>query len=76
ILEKDKAHIESITVSKNKNTASHVILREIPLQEGDVFSLDKFKIGMVNLQQLGYFSNVVPDIVPSNTEGLMKINLN
>ncbi|MBB6042776.1 outer membrane protein assembly factor BamA [Borreliella yangtzensis] len=76
ILEKDKAHIESITVSKNKNTASHVILREIPLQEGDVFSLDKFKMGMVNLQQLGYFSNVVPDIVPSNTEGLMRINLN
>ena len=74
IVEKDKAHIESITVSGNKKTASHVILREIPLMEGDVFSLEKFRMGMFNLQRLGYFGNVVPDIAQSNIDGLMKIN--
>ncbi|AAX17291.1 outer membrane protein assembly factor BamA [Borrelia hermsii] len=74
ILEKEKAHIESITVSGNKKTASHVILREIPLMEGDVFSLEKLRMGMLNLQRLGYFGNVIPDVVPSSIEGLMKIN--
>ncbi|ETZ19003.1 Outer membrane protein [Borrelia duttonii CR2A] len=74
ILEKDKAHIESITVSGNNKTDSHVILREIPLIEGDVFSLERLRMGMLNLQRLGYFGNVVPDVVPSNIEGLMKIN--
>ncbi|WP_407637304.1 outer membrane protein assembly factor BamA [Borrelia persica] len=74
IVEKDKAHIESITVSGNNKTASHVILREIPLVEGDVFSLEKLRMGMLNLQRLGYFGNVIPDVVPSNIEGLMKIN--
>ncbi|AYE36642.1 outer membrane protein assembly factor BamA [Borrelia turcica IST7] len=74
IVEKDKAHIESINISGNKKTASHVILREIPLMEGDVFSLEKFRMGMLNLQRLGYFGNVVPDIAQSNIDGLMKIN--
>ncbi|UPA07226.1 outer membrane protein assembly factor BamA [Borrelia anserina] len=74
IVEKDKAHIESITVSGNKKTASHVILREIPLMEGDVFSLEKLRMGLFNLQRLGYFGNVVPYAVPSNIEGLMKID--
>ncbi len=74
IIEKDKAHIESITISGNKKTASHVILREIPLMEGDVFSLERLRMGMLNLQRLGYFGNVVPDVVPSSIEGLMRIN--
>ncbi|AHH04599.1 Putative outer membrane protein assembly factor [Borrelia miyamotoi] len=74
IFEREKAHIESITVSGNKRTSDHVILREIPLVEGDIFSLERLRMGMLNLQRIGYFGNVIPDIVPSNTEGLMKIN--
>ncbi|BCR22204.1 Putative outer membrane protein assembly factor [Borrelia sp. HM] len=74
ITEKEKAHIESITVSGNKRTAQYVILREIPLVEGDIFNLERLRMGMLNLQRIGYFGNVVPDIVPSNIEGLMKIN--
>ena len=38
IVERNRAHIENIIVRGNKKTHSSVILREMPLEAGDVFS--------------------------------------
>ncbi|MCL2880887.1 MAG: outer membrane protein assembly factor BamA, partial [Treponema sp.] len=41
IIERGRAHIESITIRGNEKTRTDVILREIPLEPGDVFSKTK-----------------------------------
>ncbi|MDR2102737.1 MAG: outer membrane protein assembly factor BamA [Treponema sp.] len=73
ILERGRAHIENILVRGNQKTKDHVILREIPLEPGDVFSKTKVMDGMRNLYNLQYFSNVVPDTPPGSTDSLMDL---
>jgi len=42
IVERDRAYIENIIIIGNVKTRDNVILREIPLEPGDVFSRTKF----------------------------------
>jgi outer membrane protein insertion porin family len=73
IVERGRAHIENILVRGNKKTKTNVILREIPLEPGDVFSKTKVMDGMRNLYNLQYFSNVVPETPPGSTDSLMDL---
>ncbi|MDR3138966.1 MAG: outer membrane protein assembly factor BamA [Treponema sp.] len=73
ILERGRAHIENILVRGNQKTKTHVILREIPLEPGDVFSKTKVMDGMRNLYNLQYFSNVIPETPPGSTDSLMDL---
>ena len=61
IRESVRSHIENIIIKGNTKTKDYVILREIPIQSGDIFSRDKIINGLRNLMNLQYFSNVVPD---------------
>ncbi len=73
IVERQRAYIESITVTGNEKTADEVILREIPLEVGDVFSVSRLRTGLSALQNLQYFSNVVPEFPPGSADGLMQL---
>jgi outer membrane protein insertion porin family len=73
VVERGRAHIENILVRGNKKTKTNVILREISLEPGDVFSKTKVMDGMRNLYNLQYFSNVVPETPPGSTDSLMDL---
>ncbi|MDR1099657.1 MAG: outer membrane protein assembly factor BamA [Treponema sp.] len=73
IVERGRAHIENIIVRGNEKTRTEVILREIPLEPGDVFSRTKVLDGMRNLYNLQYFSNVIPDTPPGSEDSLMDL---
>ena len=76
ITERGRAHIENIIIRGNKKTKDHVILREIPLESGDIYSNTKVIAGLRNLMNLQYFSNVFPEPVPGSEEGLMDLIIN
>ncbi|MDR1900519.1 MAG: outer membrane protein assembly factor BamA [Treponema sp.] len=76
IVERGRAHIENIIIRGNEKTKTEVILREIPLEPGDVFSKTKVMEGLRNLSNLQYFSVVVPDNPPGSTDSLMDLIFN
>ena len=76
IQERVRAHIERISVRGNEKTAKDVILREIPLVVGDVFSVGRIREGIQNLNNLQYFSSVAVENPPGSVEGLMELIIN
>ncbi|MCR5699752.1 MAG: outer membrane protein assembly factor BamA [Treponemataceae bacterium] len=75
IVEKERSHIENIIVKGNEKTKDYVIIREIPLESGDIFSKSKLTSGLRNLNNLQYFSSVYPQIVPGSEENLVDLIL-
>ena len=71
--EKPRSHIENIIVKGNEKTKDYVIRREIPIDEGDIFSNAKITNGMRNLYNLQFFSAVVPEVVQGSEENLVDI---
>jgi len=71
IVERGRAYIEDIVIVGNEKTKTEVILREIPLEPGDVFSKTKVMDAMRNLYNLQFFSMVMPDTQPGSAENLM-----
>jgi len=73
ITERPRAHIERIVVVGNEKTADEVVLREIPLEVGDVFNVARIREGIQNLNNLQYFSAVTAEYPPGSAEGLMEL---
>ena len=73
ITEFEKAHIENIILQGNEKTKDYVITRELPFEEGDIFSVDKIRQGYLNLYNLQYFSAVNIDPVEGSERGLMDL---
>ena len=73
ITERGRAHIENIVIKGNEKTKDWVILREIPLEPGDVFSKAKVMDGLRNLYNLQYFSLVNPETPPGSADALMDL---
>ncbi|WP_428769056.1 outer membrane protein assembly factor BamA [Treponema sp. HNW] len=73
ITESRRSHIEKISITGNKKTKDYVILREIPLESGDIFSKRKIETGLRSLYNLGFFSSVIPQIVQGSEENLMEL---
>jgi outer membrane protein insertion porin family len=73
IVERGRAHIENIIIRGNEKTKTAVILREIPLEPGDVFSKTKIMDAMRNLYNLQYFSVVAPEPMPGSEDSLMDL---
>jgi outer membrane protein insertion porin family len=76
IVERGRAHIESVVIRGNEKTKDSVILREIPMESGDIFSRAKVMEGMRNLYNLQFFSNIQPDMQPGSDENLMNLIFN
>ena len=73
ITERSRAYIENLIVVGNEKTRTDVILREIPLEPGDVFSKTKVMDAMRNLYNLQYFSMIIPDTLQGSSESLMDL---
>ena len=51
---------------KSTKTKDYVIFRELPFEEGDIFSKTKVIQGLRNLYNLQFFSSVQPETPPGN----------
>lgn len=76
INEKSRSHIEHIIIKGNNKTKEHVIRREIPIEEGDVFSRDKIMNGYRNLYNLQFFSSVMPEYEMGSEPNLVDLIFN
>ena len=76
IVERPRSHIENIVLKGNEKTKDYVILRELPIESGDIFSKTKVTNGLRNLYNLQFFSAIVPDIVAGSEENLVDLVLN
>lgn len=76
IMENPRSHIENIFIKGNEKTKDYVILRELPIESGDIFSKTKITNGLRNLFNLQFFSAIVPEIVPGSEENLVDLVLN
>jgi outer membrane protein insertion porin family len=76
IVERDRAHIESIAFKGNTKSREKVLYRELPLQVGDIFSKAKIVEGLRNLYNLQYFSSIQPEMQPGSADGLMALVVN
>jgi len=85
ISEYDRAYIEKITVKfmddsdplkKGKHkTRPFVITRELPFEEGDIFSKAKIEDAIRNLYNLQYFADVRTNPVQGSEFGLMEVDI-
>jgi len=73
IVERGRAYIEDVIIRGNEKTKTNVILREIPLEPGDVFSKTKVMDAMRNLYNLQFFSTVIPDTPQGSADSLMEL---
>ena len=73
IVEHSRSHIENIIIKGNNKTKENVIKREIPIEEGDIFSREKILNGIRNLMNLQYFSNIIPEPQQGSEENLVDL---
>jgi len=73
IVERDRAHIESIAFKGNTKTKEYVLARELPLEVGDIFSKAKVVEGLRNLYNLQYFSSIEPEMHQGSADNLMDL---
>lgn len=76
IVENARSHVEHIIIKGNSKTKEDVIRREIPIEDGDIFSNTKVYTGLRNLYNLQYFSNVLPEVTPGSEANLVDIVFN
>jgi len=67
--EGEPASIRDVRVVDNHKTHDHVILREMRLFPGDVFSNALIELSQRDIFQLGYFTNVMPEFKPADQAG-------
>lgn len=75
IVEKGVAHVGSIAVTGNEKTKDIVILREIQIESGDVFSRQKVVDSLSNIMSTSIFTNVIPEL-NTNDDGDMDLVFN
>ena len=76
IVERGRAHIENVVITGNDKTKDYVIYRELPFEEGDIFSARRFVEGHQNLLNTQYFSSILPDVRQGSGEGLVDVIFN
>ncbi len=74
IKEYDRAYVEGVSISGNTKTKEHVILRELEIEPGDIYSYSTFLQSYKNLMSTGYFASVTPNVTPSNIPGLVGLS--
>ncbi|TDO95096.1 Beta-barrel assembly machine subunit BamA [Halanaerobium saccharolyticum] len=56
-------HLSAVEIKGNTKTENYVILREVPIEAGDIVNINKIQKGYQNLHQLEYFKNINPELV-------------
>lgn len=65
--------IEEIMIEGNYKTKDKVILRELKIKAGEPFNSAKIRRSMERLYNLGFFDEVMPDVLPGSEEGKDKL---
>jgi len=75
ILTIEEGKIDQVTVEGNERTRDYIILRDFPLQKGDVFSLSKAREGITNIFSTGLFDRAFLSFYIRNPGSGVQINL-
>ncbi len=67
--------INKIDVTGNTSTSLHVIRREIPINEGEVFSSSKLEEGFSNLRALNIFDNILVSLERKDKNNILVFRL-
>jgi len=70
-----RVHIRRVLVEGNTKTRDNVIMREMRLADGDMFSGEKLKRSSDRLDRLGYFSTVDIEPVPTGSPEEMDLKV-
>ncbi|MFN3411031.1 MAG: outer membrane protein assembly factor BamA [Exilispira sp.] len=73
VSENKRAHIEKIIVKGNTKTKDIVIIRELMIQEGETFSIDKIRQSIYNLYNTQFFSVVDVQFQPGSDDTLINL---
>lgn len=73
ISEGKKAHIEKIYIKGNSKTKDYVIIRELMVDEGEVFNTKKIRQSIMNLYNTQYFSNIDVQMKPGDDPSLINL---
>lgn len=65
-IEIQEGHIDDILIKGNDNTKDYVIMRELSLRKGNVFNDKILSKDLRRVFNLGFFSDVTPNIEPSS----------
>jgi len=69
-------YLGRVEFSGNLTTRDFVLRREMPLGEGDLFDLNKFRLGLRRITQLGYFQlSREPEITPIEGENKLRVRI-
>jgi outer membrane protein insertion porin family len=69
--------LDSIEIKGNTKTKNDVILREIPINSGDIININRIQRGYQNLVRLEFFENINPELERvDNEENLAKLVVN
>ncbi len=73
VSENKRAHIEKIIVKGNTKTKDYVIIRELMIQEGETFNVEKIRQSIYNLYNTQYFSAVDVQFQPGSDDTLINL---
>jgi NTE family protein len=71
----NEGKIKRIVIEGNERTKDFVILREFPLDTGEIFNLNKAEEGLTNISSTNLFEQVTLDIKYENSEPVLKIKV-
>ncbi len=71
----DEGMISEIVIEGNKYTKPSIILREFPLRDGNYFSYDKVKEGLIDLRSTNLFDDIILTVKRENDENILTINV-
>ncbi len=70
-------YLDSIEIKGNTKTKNDVILREMPIDSGDIININKIQRGYQNLHRLEFFENINPELERVDSEeNLAKLVIN
>lgn len=75
ITEGPEVYVERINITGNVRSQDKILRREIPLQEGDLFTLQKLETARRRLVNLGYFETVNVSTAPGSDKTKIIVNV-
>jgi outer membrane protein insertion porin family len=75
ITEGPEVYVERINITGNVRSQDKILRREIPLQEGDLFTLQKMETARRRLVNLGYFETVNVSTAPGSDKTKIIVNV-
>jgi outer membrane protein insertion porin family len=75
ISEGPEVYVERINISGNLRSQDKILRREVPMAEGDLFTLQKLQRARQRLLNLGYFENVDVNAQPGSDKTRIIVNI-